>query len=181
MAEQISDSAKQAFNLPADAEVPWSTPNGIYAVYDLHCHCAAVRYKIRISPPLYTEHAEGKQQCVAVACECSYCMRNGYWGVHPLKEDIEWTHGKEHIKLYAHGGTEGKNPFWLCDVCGCVLGTDATAIMEALGMKEIRCTVNVKMLKDFDPEKIKVRKFEMPKCMPPKYQDYIEAIYDKKA
>ncbi|KAI7491658.1 hypothetical protein KC357_g1577 [Hortaea werneckii] len=104
-------------------------------------------------------------------------MRTGYWGVHPLKEDIEWTHGKEHIKLYAHGGTEGKNLFWLCDVCGCVLGTDATAIMEALGMTEIRCTVNVKMLKDFDPEKIKVRSFEMPKYMPPKYEDYIEEIY----
>lgn len=37
------------------------------------------------------------------------------------------------------------------------------------------------MLKDFDPEKIQVRKFEMPKSMPPKYEDYIEAIYHGKA
>lgn len=71
--------------------------------------------------------------------------------MHPLKEDIEWTHGKEHIKLYAHGGTDGKNPFWLCDVCGCVLGTDATAIMEALGMAEIRCTVNVSAFSNLIP------------------------------
>ncbi|KAI7480149.1 hypothetical protein KC351_g7165 [Hortaea werneckii] len=108
-------------------------------------------------------------------------MRNGYWGVHPLKRGIEWTHGEEHIKLYAHGGTEGKNPFWLCDICGCVLGTDATAFMEALGLEEIRCTVNVKMLKDFDPEKVKVRPFDLPKLMPPKYEDYIEEIYHSKA
>lgn len=72
--------------------------------------------------------------------------------MHPLKRDIEWTHGREHIKLYAHGGTEGKNPFWLCDVCGCVLGTDATAIMEALGLEEIRCTVNVRAMRSpFNP------------------------------
>ena len=37
------------------------------------------------------------------------------------------------------------------------------------------------MLKDFDPEKIKVRAFDLPKLMPPEYEDSIEAIYHNKA
>ncbi|RMZ12103.1 hypothetical protein D0864_00800 [Hortaea werneckii] len=106
MTEQISASAKSSTQPPSPYASPMVHPNGISVVYDLHCHSAAIRYKIRISPPLYAEHAKGREQCVAVACECSDCMRNGYW------RNIEWTHGREHIKLHAHGGTEGKNPFW---------------------------------------------------------------------
>ena len=92
-AEEKSTPEKKSSQPSPKVDLPWTLSNGVYATYDLHCHCASVRYKMRISPPLYAEQAEGKGQCVAIDCECSYCARNGLLLVHPLAEDVEFTHG----------------------------------------------------------------------------------------
>ena len=105
----MSSDQQQAPSPPQ--EVPWSQPNGIYATYDLHCHCGAIRYTMKISPPLYAEHTEGKEQCVAVECNCSYCERNGIIAVHPLANDVEFTQGLEDRAKYYTGMK--KNPHWL--------------------------------------------------------------------
>jgi hypothetical protein len=126
-------------NLPS--EVPWTQPNGIYATYDLHCHCGAIKYKMKLSPPLYAEQTEGQEQCVAVECNCSMCERNGYWGVHPLAKDVEFTQGLEDRTNYYFAAK--KSPVWLCRHCGSVLGTDLTFLMEEVFKTENRCTINV--------------------------------------
>lgn len=89
-------------------DVPWTQPNGIYATYDMHCHCGAIRYTMRISPPLYKEQTEGKDQCVAVECNCSHCERKAIIGVHPLAKDVEFTQGLEDRAEYYCGMK--KNP-----------------------------------------------------------------------
>ena len=123
------------------AEVPWTQPNGIYATYDLHCHCGAIRYIMKISPPLYEEHAEGKEQCVAVECNCSYCERNGSLSVHPLAKDVEFTQGLEDRVNYYSGIKQ--NPHWFCRHCASVIGIDLTSLMEQMDGMETRYTINV--------------------------------------
>lgn len=96
---------------------------------------------MKLSPPLYKEETEGKEQCVAVECNCSYCERNGYIGVHPLASDVEFTQGLEHRISYWTGNK--KNPHWFCGKCGSVVATDLTWLMENVFKMENRVTVNV--------------------------------------
>lgn len=68
--------------------------------------------------------------------------------------------------------------------CECAYYLISIQPLFSLWDLEIAClltTNKVKMLKDFDPEKIKVRKFDMPRYMPPRYEDYIEDVYHGKA
>lgn len=89
-------------------EVPWTQPNGIYATYDMHCHCGTIKYTMRISPPLYQEQTEGKEQCVAIECNCSHCERTAAISVHPLATDVEFKQGLEDRVEYYCGMK--KNP-----------------------------------------------------------------------
>lgn len=123
------------------SEIPWTEPNGIYATYDLHCHCGAVKYKMKISPPLYVEQTEGKAQCRPVDCDCSFCARNGLLNVHPLAEDVEFTQGLQDRKEYFYASKTF--PIWLCRHCGSVLGSDISPLMQSMGMED-RYTVNVR-------------------------------------
>lgn len=85
--------AESKMKTNAPPEFPWTQPNGIYGHYQLHCHCGAIKYTMKLSPPLYQEESQGKAQCVGVECECSFCERNGYTAVHPLAEDVEFNTG----------------------------------------------------------------------------------------
>lgn len=166
----------------SSSQGPWTTPNGIYHDYDLHCHCGAIRLTMKISPPLYEEHAQGRERCVATEGDCSYCERNGYHSVHPLAKDVTWTRGYEGRGEYLLGSK--KNPQIFCKTCASVIATDISALMTMRNMeprytinvsdctKERQCmlTRQVRMLKNYDPKKVKVRRVEFMKDMPPKYE-----------
>ena len=125
------------------SEIPWTEPNGIYATYDLHCHCGAVKYTMKLSPPLYVEQTEGKAQCRPVDCNCSFCARQGLLNVHPLAKDVEFTQGQDDIKEYFYASKTF--PIWICRHCGSVLGSSLKKLMDQLGMED-RNTVNVCLL-----------------------------------
>ncbi|EMC92151.1 hypothetical protein BAUCODRAFT_115517 [Baudoinia panamericana UAMH 10762] len=110
-------------------ELPWSPPNGVYGNYDLHCHCGAVRFRMKLSPPLYTSETtnEHPERSISVNCHCSYCSRIGYWALYPFAKDIEWVKGLEHRREYRAGAK--KNPFWACGQCHCVLGANLRNLM----------------------------------------------------
>jgi len=74
---------------------PWTQPNGVVASYDCHCHCGAIRWTMKLSPPIYPEQTEGKEQCVPIECHCSHCQRTGAISVHPIAKDVEFTRGLE--------------------------------------------------------------------------------------
>lgn len=121
-------------------QTPWPDSNGISATYSLHCHCGAVKYNITVSPPLYKEHAQGKEQWQAVECNCSHCERTGAINVHPFSKDVEFTQGKENMVEYRCAGK--KNPHFNCRFCGCFLVTNLEGILGEMGM-ESRYAVNV--------------------------------------
>jgi hypothetical protein len=123
---------------------PWPTSgNGISANYDLHCHCGAVKYSMELSPPLYLEHAQGKERWTAVECDCSHCDRVGAINVHPQTKYFTITKGKEHIVEYRSAGKQ--NPHYNCGKCGCFLYTDLAETMKKMEGPEAegRLAVNV--------------------------------------
>lgn len=124
-------------------EVPWTQSNGIYADYNLHCHCGAICFNMRLSPPLYKEQTEGKEQCIPVECDCSHCERTGLIAIHPLAKDVKFTQGLEDLVEYYSGAK--KNPHWFCNKCGSTLGTDLTWLMKEVFRAENRYTINVRL------------------------------------
>ncbi|OQO15315.1 hypothetical protein B0A48_00698 [Cryoendolithus antarcticus] len=120
--------------------VPWPEETGVWATYALHCHCGAIRYNITISPPLLESQAEAK--------------------------NVEFTQGLEHRKEYRCG--RGICPHWFCEKCGCVLGSDLTAIEKMFG-GEARNTINLRMLKDIPLDQLRIEKNHVMKGAPPEY------------
>lgn len=93
-----------------------------------------------LSPPIYIEDTQGKEQAVAVECDCSHCERKGLICLHPLAKDVEFTQGLEDRKEYLCASK--KNPHWFCGKCGSTLGTDISGLMRELGVEE-RYSINV--------------------------------------
>ncbi|KAK5166455.1 uncharacterized protein LTR77_007998 [Saxophila tyrrhenica] len=121
-----------------------------------------------ISPPLYPEETEGKEQYTAVECHCSHCERQGAISAHPKVKNIEFTQGLEHKGEYLMGPK--KNPHWYCTKCHCFLATDLSWIMENVFKDENRMTINLRMLKDCDLSKIQRKQLYFMKDAPPKYE-----------
>ena len=124
----------------APPELPWPPATDLSATYDLHCHCGTIRYTITVSPPLYPEHTQGREQYTAVECTCSWCARHGEICVHPLSKDVKWTHGLEQRGEYRFANKIA--PHWFCKVCASTLGGDLGPMMRSMGMEE-RLTINV--------------------------------------
>lgn len=102
---------------------------------------------MKISPPLFASQtsSEHPEQCVAVDCQCSYCARNGLWLVHPLAEDVSFTHGEDERVQYLTG-TMRANPFWFCGKCGSVLGVELMQETAEMMGVERRFAVNVSFI-----------------------------------
>lgn len=140
----ISESVTAPAEMVTNMALPWPEPSATSGTYDLHCHCATIRLKIKLSPPLYQEGEP--RQYTAIQCSCSYCTRTGYIAAYPFAGDVEFTQGLEHRGEYRTGAMKA-NPFWFCKLCGCVLGGDLTVVMrDVLGLggeTDMRWSVNV--------------------------------------
>lgn len=128
----------------AKHEPPWPEQSGVWASYEFHCHCGAVRYTVKLSPPLFEEQSEGKGVWEVCECSCSWCARNGLQNVHPLAENFTWTRGRENLSEYSFG--EKRVTHLFCKTCGSCVGTDASEMFKAVGA-EPRTVVNVSVNK----------------------------------
>lgn len=72
---------------------PWPPETGVWATYALACHCTAIKWTMKISPPLLESQAEGKGVYTAIECECSHCERKGQISCHPKMENVVFTEG----------------------------------------------------------------------------------------
>jgi hypothetical protein len=73
--------------------VPYPPSTGVFAIYPMQCHCAAIQYTIKLSPPLLESESEGKGIYTALECDCTHCERKGIIACHPLLKDVEFTKG----------------------------------------------------------------------------------------
>jgi hypothetical protein len=94
-----------------------------------------------LSPPLYEEQTQGKEQYTALECGCSWCQRNGEIAVHPLVENVKFTHGLEHRGEYFLASKRAAH--WFCKICASTLGADTERVMRDMGVVRPRLNVNV--------------------------------------
>ena len=76
------------------------------AVWEGACHCAAVRFRVRL-----TEGLDSARRCT-----CSYCRMRGAIAVTALVGDLEIVAGTDHLTLYRFN--TGTAQHWFCRTCG---------------------------------------------------------------
>lgn len=113
--------------------------------YEGGCHCGAVSYTVKLSPPL----SEG----VVSQCNCSICHINGQLMVYPLESQITWHSGKDSMTGYTFG--PAKIMHFFCPTCGTSLGGKSTE-----GVFANNRAVNVRTLRGVDIESLKLRKLD---------------------
>ncbi|KAJ5945754.1 hypothetical protein N7454_002593 [Penicillium verhagenii] len=123
---------------------PQPTPTSESSSHKGNCHCGAVRFSFTLSPPL-REHP-------VVSCNCSICSRNGYLVVYPNNTDFTLESGKEVLKSYQCASRFALHRF--CGDCGssCFIQFPD----EPTSPKFL--VVNVRMLEDFDPDTLIIKK-----------------------
>lgn len=74
-------------------KTPWPEQTGVFATYPLQCHCGAIQWTMRLSPPLLESQAEGKGVYTTLECDCTHCERKGSISCHPKMADVKFTQG----------------------------------------------------------------------------------------
>ena len=64
---------------------PLGTSKPKSATYAGRCHCGAVQFSMKLSPPV--------EQGSVTSCNCSICRANGYLMVYPLDNNVVWERG----------------------------------------------------------------------------------------
>lgn len=112
---------------PSSRPPPIPTPTGVFSTHKANCHCGAVRWTFSISPPLETYPVK--------ECNCSFCQRNGYLLVYPVRENVQLEPGSEEaMGGYSFGNKVASHRF--CKTCGSsvffeVLQPPAEAVADA--------------------------------------------------
>lgn len=81
---------------------PWPLPTSASASYALQCHCAAIQFTIKLSPPLLESEAQGEGVYTAIECDCTHCETKGIIACHPKMADLKWEKGREVCFLSFH-------------------------------------------------------------------------------
>jgi hypothetical protein len=96
----------EAPKIPACSETSTIVPYNLTA-YKANCHCGAVTYTVYI--PSLTDHE-------VMSCNCSICSLNGYLFVYPLRHEVIFHSGYDHLSTYAFGTKMVSHKF--CPTCG---------------------------------------------------------------
>ncbi|KAJ5621523.1 hypothetical protein N7528_006306 [Penicillium herquei] len=122
---------------------PQPPPTSESSSHKGNCHCGAVRFSITLSPPLAKYPVN--------SCNCSICSKNGYLLVYPNTQDMKLESGEEVLKEYRFASRYVRHQF--CGECGssCFIKLPDDPIAPFIA-------VNVRMLEDFDPDSLTLRK-----------------------
>ncbi|MCJ1258198.1 hypothetical protein MMC24_006029 [Lignoscripta atroalba] len=123
--------------------------------YEAQCHCAAVRYKINI--PNLDSHP-------VLSCNCSICTKNGYLFVYPLREEVVFHQGYDHLKKYEFGKKSKDHLF--CPTCGSTVGIDFRGHHHDGGDK---LGINIRLLNDIETDKLRYQYFDGKAQLDPPY------------
>ncbi|OMP84752.1 Centromere protein V [Diplodia seriata] len=83
-------------------------PTDEWSQHSGHCHCGAVRFSFKLSPPL--------SKYPANSCNCSICTRNGYVIVYAQKTQFELQTPPDALSAYTFGLERSWHKF--CKTCG---------------------------------------------------------------
>jgi hypothetical protein len=113
---------------------------GEFETLNGNCHCGAVRFAIKISPPL--------KGYPVVSCNCSICLRNGYLLVYPYREDVTFTQGEDALKTYSFGQRRNLHKF--CTGCGSSVMFDPRIELEGFDILGFNvCETTIRSMHSF--------------------------------
>ncbi|CAP94086.1 hypothetical protein E8E15_004381 [Penicillium rubens] len=124
------------------------TPTDESSSHSGNCHCGAVRFSFTLSPPLHEYPTN--------TCNCSICTKNGYLLVYPLTKNFTIERGEDVLKDYRFAKRMVRHQF--CGECGssCFIRPPPEGIEGAPPIT----AVNVRLLQDFDVEKLILNKVD---------------------
>ena len=122
--------------------------------FEANCHCAKVRYRIRL-PPL--------QDKEVIICNCSLCTRDAPLLLHPPRVDFHLYQGQETLTGYAPNYDKSCGEHMFCSNCGSSVYTD----MHMSDPEPDLVAINLRMFKDIDIEKLKIKYFDGRSLKPP--------------
>ncbi|KAF2097666.1 hypothetical protein NA57DRAFT_76478 [Rhizodiscina lignyota] len=108
--------------------------------YHGNCHCGAIVYQFKLSPPI-PEYKINQ-------CNCSVCTKNGYALVYPLRKDVEFTKGWDTMKSYQMARRVHHHRF--CPECSASIMIDFDAETMKKGGHPDAVAMNVRQLKGID-------------------------------
>jgi hypothetical protein len=91
--DATTDQTRLLPKITMPPSVPYPSQTGVFATYPMQCHCAAIQYTIKLSPPLLESESEGKGVYTALECDCTHCERKGIIACHPLLTNVNFTQG----------------------------------------------------------------------------------------
>lgn len=83
-------------------------PTSESSFHKANCHCGAVRFTVKLSPPL--------NEYPTSSCNCSICTKNGYLLVYPPITDVTFERGQDGLKSYRFATRQAEHQF--CGECG---------------------------------------------------------------
>ncbi|CAI7675414.1 unnamed protein product [Penicillium manginii] len=127
------------------------TPTSETSSHTGQCHCGTVRFKFTISPPL--------SQYPVNACNCSICTKNGYLLAYPSRKNFAFEKGQDSLKEYQFATKKVWHQF--CGECGssCFIRIPDNFPVVSEGVDPV-IAVNVRMLDDYDYEKLQLNKVD---------------------
>ncbi|KAI9830687.1 MAG: hypothetical protein M1826_004516 [Phylliscum demangeonii] len=123
-----------------------STSAASSKTYHGSCHCQAIKYEAKISPPL-----EGRE---INACNCSICFRNGYLFVYVPDDDLRFHSGEDQMTKYSFHKRIMQHTF--CPTCGTSMFAKSSDSRFLAGQTGI----NLRTLQDLDLDALTLKKFD---------------------
>ena len=144
MPNSADSSKEESFTSEEKSDKAW---------YNANCHCGKVKYRV-LSLPLDTQEV--------ISCNCSLCTRDGLLHIYPLRKDFVLEQGKDALQWYKPGYNKPCGEHMFCTNCGSSVFTDPHMSQPP----DVVC-VNVRMFKDIDLDRLKVKNFDGRKLDPP--------------
>ncbi|KAL9610136.1 MAG: hypothetical protein Q9167_005137 [Letrouitia subvulpina] len=139
---------------PDGSTPPEYNPNKTW--YYANCHCSKVKYKVQYKvqlPPLDTEEV--------MSCNCSLCTRDALLLLYPPRKDVVLLKGQDVLKGYLPAYNKPVSEHMFCTNCGSAVYND-----PHLESPDFLC-INIRMFKDVDVEKLKLKYFNGRDINPP--------------
>ncbi|KAK4580088.1 hypothetical protein LTR86_000290 [Recurvomyces mirabilis] len=133
--------------------------------YQGNCHCGLIKYTATLPEALAPE---GTGQITR--CNCSICVKNGYYLVYPQQKDVEWAEGSfDKMKSYRMG--QKNKPHRFCPECSSSVLIDFSQGDDLPAEWRELYAMNAALFKDIDLTKASIKTTDGKGKLEPAYRD----------
>ncbi|KAK5109978.1 hypothetical protein LTR62_006345 [Meristemomyces frigidus] len=133
--------------------------------YQGNCHCGLIKYTLTLPEALAPE---GTGQIIR--CNCSICVKNGYYLVYPQISDVHFTPGSfEKMSSYLMG--KKTKPHRFCPECSSSVLIDFSEAEDLPKEWNSLYAMNAALFKDIDLERASIKTTDGKNKLEPAYEE----------